>query len=117
MNISYRRGVHILCLVHILVLVGHGAVVDADLVNIALEGKMLMGAFAAAAIALVTHSAWLGVAGAVLAGAATAVIYGLLMCALYRWRKDMLSLVVAHATTNLALALYVWTTGDWGYWG
>jgi len=46
-----------------------------------------------------------------------AVAYGLLMCALYRWRKDMLSLVTAHATTNLALALYVWTTGDWGYWG
>jgi len=46
-----------------------------------------------------------------------AIAYGLLMCALYAWRRDLLSLVVAHATSNLALGLYVWKTGSWGLWG
>ena len=46
-----------------------------------------------------------------------AIVYALLMCALYRVRRDMISVMAAHATTNLALALYVWRTGDWGLWG
>jgi membrane protease YdiL (CAAX protease family) len=46
-----------------------------------------------------------------------AIGYGLLMCLLYAWRKDLLTVVVAHATTNLALALYVRQTGAWGLWG
>ena len=46
-----------------------------------------------------------------------AVSYSLLMCALYAWRKDLLTLVVAHATTNLLLAVYVWRSGEWGLWG
>jgi CAAX prenyl protease-like protein len=45
-----------------------------------------------------------------------AVAYGLLMCALYAWRKDLLSVVVAHATTNLVLALHVLQTGAWELW-
>jgi len=45
-------------------------------VNIALEGFMLTGAFAAAVIAYHTHSAWLGWGGALLAGAAVGALYG-----------------------------------------
>lgn len=45
-----------------------------------------------------------------------AIAYGLLMCALWAWRRDLLSCVVAHATTNIALAAYVWTSGNWQYW-
>lgn len=45
-----------------------------------------------------------------------AIAYGLLMCFLLRWRRDMLSVIVAHATTNLLLALFVRSTGAWGYW-
>ena len=45
-----------------------------------------------------------------------AVAYGLLMCALVRWRRDMLSVIVAHGVTNLGLALFVRSTGAWGYW-
>ena len=45
-----------------------------------------------------------------------AIVYGLLMCFLLRWRRDMTSVIVAHATTNLGLALYVSMTGSWGYW-
>ncbi|MEM8883511.1 MAG: CPBP family glutamic-type intramembrane protease [Planctomycetota bacterium] len=44
------------------------------------------------------------------------VVYGLLMCALYRWRKDMTSVVVAHAVTNAALAIYVVQAGAWQLW-
>lgn len=44
-------------------------------VNIALEGHMLLGAFTAASVALVTQSAWLGWIAAGLSGMALAAIY------------------------------------------
>ena len=47
---------------------------------------------------------------------AAAVAYGGLMVWLYAWRRDLLSCVIAHATTNLLLALYVRSTGAWGLW-
>lgn len=46
-------------------------------INIALEGLMLLGAFAAAAVAYATHSAWLGALGGMGAGLALAALYGL----------------------------------------
>lgn len=42
--------------------------------------------------------------------------YGLLMAGLYIWRKDLLSCIVAHGVTNIALALYVYQTGNWQFW-
>lgn len=42
--------------------------------------------------------------------------YGLLMSFLWIRRKDLLTCVVAHGTTNIALAVYVLTTGQWQYW-
>ncbi|MDA8403823.1 MAG: CPBP family glutamic-type intramembrane protease, partial [Desulfobacteraceae bacterium] len=45
-----------------------------------------------------------------------AVIYGLLMAFLLITRKDILSCIIAHATTNLTLGLYVYVTGKWQYW-
>jgi membrane protease YdiL (CAAX protease family) len=45
-----------------------------------------------------------------------AVAYGVLMAALWVRRRDLLSCVVAHATTNLALGLYVVATGSWALW-
>lgn len=45
-----------------------------------------------------------------------AVGYGLLMCLLWVWRRDLVSCIVAHATTNIVLAAYVWTSGNWQYW-
>lgn len=44
------------------------------------------------------------------------IAYGLLMCALWAWRRDLLSCIVAHATTNIVLAIYVWKSGNWQYW-
>jgi general nucleoside transport system permease protein len=43
-------------------------------VNIALEGLMLAGAFTAAAVTFYTHSAWVGLGGAVLAAALVALL-------------------------------------------
>jgi membrane protease YdiL (CAAX protease family) len=45
-----------------------------------------------------------------------AILYGLLMCGLWHWRRDLLSCVVAHAATNLALAWYVRAYGEWSLW-
>ncbi len=47
----------------------------AGVVNIALEGKMLIGAFAAVAFASLFHSAWIGLIAAILAGALTAMLF------------------------------------------
>ncbi len=45
-----------------------------------------------------------------------AIVYGLLMVALWVIRKDLLSCVIAHATTNIALGIFAKTTGQWGLW-
>jgi membrane protease YdiL (CAAX protease family) len=45
-----------------------------------------------------------------------AALYGLLMTGLWIIRRDLLSCVVAHAVTNIALAYYVRSTGQWGLW-
>ena len=45
-----------------------------------------------------------------------ACVYGLLMCLLYIKRKDLVSCIAAHATTNLSLGGYVYLTGQWQYW-
>ncbi len=45
-----------------------------------------------------------------------ALVYGLLMTFVLIRTGGLLSCVVAHGTTNLSLALYVWFTGQWGLW-
>lgn len=45
-----------------------------------------------------------------------AVAYSILISVLWIIRKDLLSCMIAHGTTNLTLALYVYTTGHWGFW-
>ncbi|MCC7441945.1 MAG: ABC transporter permease [Bdellovibrionales bacterium] len=69
-------------------------------VNIALEGKMLVGAFAAAAVALATHSPWLGAAAGAGAGALAGVAYALFVI---RWRADQI--VAGTAINFLAIGL------------
>ena len=52
-----------------------------------------------------THSEWA-------AAAVTAALYGG-----WVWRtKSLLAVVIAHATTNAALGMYVLATGRWYYW-
>jgi hypothetical protein len=45
-----------------------------------------------------------------------AIAYSLLISSLWIIRKDLLSCMVAHGTTNFTLALYVYGTGHWGFW-
>jgi len=47
---------------------------------------------------------------------AAAFGYSLLISWLWVKRGDLLSCMVAHATTNIVLALFVFTTGMWGFW-
>lgn len=55
-------------------------------------------------------------AGHGLAEMPAAVAYGLLMAGLWIWRKDLWTCIVAHAVTNIALALYVRSQGAWHLW-
>ena len=44
------------------------------------------------------------------------IAYGLLMCGLWVYRRDLVGCVAAHAVTNATLGLYVITTGAWALW-
>lgn len=45
-----------------------------------------------------------------------AVAYSVLISILWIMRKDLLSCMVAHGITNLALGIYVYFSGNWGFW-
>jgi membrane protease YdiL (CAAX protease family) len=55
-------------------------------------------------------------AGHTMAEWPAAIVYGLLMVALWVTRKDLLSCIIAHGTTNIALGLFAKATGQWGLW-
>ena len=44
------------------------------------------------------------------------IAYGLGMAWLWITRKDLIACIVAHATTNIALAIFVYSTGSWHFW-
>ncbi len=69
----------------------------AGVINIALEGFMLVGGFAAAAIALLTHSPILGAFGAATVAGLFAVLYGLFVI---EWRANQI--IVGMAFNMLA---------------
>ncbi len=45
-----------------------------------------------------------------------AVAYSILISILWILRKDLLSCIIAHGITNFTLGLYVYFTGQWGFW-
>ena len=45
-----------------------------------------------------------------------AFLYGILMASLWIIRKDVISCVVAHGSTNFALGVYIYMTHNWGLW-
>lgn len=45
-----------------------------------------------------------------------AMAYSILISVLWIIRKDLISCMVAHAVTNLTLAVYVYYSGNWGFW-
>ncbi len=69
-------------------------------INIALEGLMLFGAFGAAVATCVTHSPWLGTAGGAGAAVALAAVYGLFVI----WLRAN-QIVAGTAINMLALGL------------
>jgi len=69
----------------------------AGVINIALEGMMLAGAFSAAAVTALTGNAWIGVGAALLAGLMVAWIHA---SATITWRADQ---VVSGTAINLLL--------------
>lgn len=72
----------------------------AGVINIALEGLMLLGSFAAAVGTLVTHSPWLGSACGMAAGVLLAALYGLFVI---RLRANQI--VAGTAINMLAMGL------------
>lgn len=69
-------------------------------INIALEGMMLLGAFGAAVATLAGHSPWLGSICGMAAGLSLAAVYGLFVI---RWRADQI--VAGTAINMLAMGL------------
>jgi len=69
-------------------------------INIALEGMMLIGAFGAAVTTYVTHSPWLGLGGGMAAGALLAAVYALFVI----WLRAN-QIVAGTAINMLALGL------------
>jgi ABC-type uncharacterized transport system permease subunit len=76
------------------------------IIDVGLEGKMLMAAFFAAAVASTTHSAWWGVVAAIAAAEALALLHGL-ACITYRGNQ-----VVSGVALNIIAAglTVVWGT-------
>jgi simple sugar transport system permease protein len=78
-------------------------------VDVGLEGKMLAGAFAAAAVAAVTGSAWLGLGAAVAAAVVLAAVHAL-ACVTLRGDQVVsgmaINLLAAGLTATLALAWF-----------
>lgn len=78
-------------------------------IDIGLEGKMLAGAFAAAATAAVTGSAWLGLLAAVLVSSCLALLHGV-ACITYRGNQVVsgvaINVVVAGLTIVLGIAWF-----------
>jgi CAAX prenyl protease-like protein len=73
--------------------------------------RLPMGTFSASALAIMTsasalaHPEWL-----------VAIVASLAYAFWLRGTRSLLGAVVAHATTNAALGIYVLATGKWGYW-
>lgn len=73
--------------------------------------KVPLGEFTLSSCAIVTlmftsaHPEWLAAAG-----------YCLLLNGLLYWKRDLWLCVVAHAVSNLTLAVYVLSTGEWWLW-
>ncbi len=78
-------------------------------IDIGLEGKMLLGAFAAAAVASLTGSAWLGLSAAIVAGIMFAAIHGF-ACITHKGEQIIsgvaVNILAAGLTVVLGIALF-----------
>src|SRR5580700_1061418 len=74
------------------------------LIDLGLEGKMLAAAFASAAVAAVTGSAWLGLGAGIAAGTALALVIAL-ACVTYRGNQVVAAMAINIMVAGLAPAL------------
>ena len=74
------------------------------IIDVGLEGKMLMAAFFAAATAAVTGSAWLGVVAAILAAEAMALLHGF-ACITYRGNQVVSGVAINILAAGLTVVL------------
>ena len=74
------------------------------IIDVGLEGKMLMAAFFAAAVAAATHSAWWGVAAAIAAAEALALLHGL-ACITYRGNQVVSGVAINIMAAGLTVVL------------
>jgi simple sugar transport system permease protein len=79
------------------------------IIDISLEGKMLGSAFAAAAVAYVSGSAWVGLAAAIATGAALALLHGF-ACITHRGNQVVsgvaINILMSGLTVTLGLAWF-----------
>ncbi len=76
----------------------------AGMIDLGLEGKMLAAAFASAAVAAVTGSAWLGLGAGIAAGTALALLFAL-ACVTYRGNQVVAAMAINIMVAGLAPAL------------
>ncbi|MEH6443221.1 MAG: ABC transporter permease [Oceanospirillaceae bacterium] len=74
------------------------------IVDIGLEGKMLAGAFSAAAVAAVTGSAWLGLTAAILVSISMALLHGF-ACITHRGNQVVSGLAINILASGLTVTL------------
>lgn len=89
-----------------LILAGVGGLFSerAGIVDVGLEGKMLAGAFAAAAAAAVTGSAWAGLAAALATGLALALLHGVASIT-YRGNQVVSGMAINILASGLTIVL------------
>ena len=73
-------------------------------IDISLEGKMLSGAFAAAAVAYVTSSPWLGMGAAIVVSISLAMIHGL-ACITFRGNQVVSGVAINILAAGLTMSL------------
>jgi simple sugar transport system permease protein len=76
----------------------------AGIVDVGLEGKMLAGAFAAAAVASVTGNVWLGLLAAMVAAAAMGLVHGF-VCVTHNGNQVISGLAINILTSGLTMTL------------
>jgi simple sugar transport system permease protein len=77
---------------------------NSGIIDVGLEGKMLMGAFFAATTAAVTGSAWAGVAAAILAAEVMALLHGV-ACITYRGNQVVSGVAINILAAGLTIVL------------
>jgi CAAX prenyl protease-like protein len=81
------------------------SVMNADFESVPIGEYSVSAFWAVAALSALSHPEWV-------AAVITSIAYTLLL----RYTRSLFATVLAHATTNLALGIYIMATRSWQYW-